>query len=124
MVTVTEIGLFEELVFPSATRYACIELVRAPSIMYDENPTPLQRDIGMRVTSGRGYLSVSDALNLVNRKLPRLALSDVLEEGLIPMNPYQENVCSPALARQRTILEELRSKQKLKGLSSFMERFL
>jgi len=99
---------------------------------YDEHPTPLQREIELAVTGGRGYLTLSNALDYVNQANLKLDLSFVCKHGEVPINfqpfyscqlgnPCNEiqgldsepcNLSKPS--RPPTIVERLRTLQQVK----------
>lgn len=56
-------------------------------LLYDPNPTPIQRLIERNVTGGRGYLNLSEALRVVNEGGGRfkLTLADALMAGIAPI---------------------------------------
>ena len=118
-------------------RYRGVELKETRPIPYDENPTPFQKKVEMMMTNGRGYLSIQNALDIVNKGAPKLTLYDTLDLGLTPLyfkepltsdidfiNPCGEiyldkssEVLTPLTfkfaPRQKTLLERLRTQQKV-----------
>lgn len=55
-------------------------------VLYDENPTPIQKQIEMLITNGRGYLNLQHSLNFVNSSEPKLSLQEVLSyAGSVPI---------------------------------------
>ena len=68
--------------------YRGVELKETRPLPYDENQTPIQRQIEMSVTHGRGYTHAQDSLNVVNSRaqLPQLDLYDVFDTGLVPLH--------------------------------------
>ena len=115
--------------------YRDVELQETEPFLYDEDPTPFQRQIEMSVTNGRGYLSIQNALDIVNRESPQLNLYDTLDTGLIPLyfkerdpptdikftNPCGEIplgeqtpvVLPPFAFRPPTLLESLKTRQNM-----------
>jgi len=114
-------------------RYRGVELQETRPLLYDENQTPFQKKIEMMVTNGRGYLSIQNALDVVNKGAPKLTLYDTLDIGLAPLyfkeplisdidsiNPCGEiPLINPSRVpmlfafRQKTLLERLRTQQKV-----------
>lgn len=70
-----------------AVRYQEVKLQRTKSIPYNTGASLTQKQIEMSVTNGRGYLSIQNALDVVNSNtnLPKLNLSDVLDNGIVPL---------------------------------------
>ena len=112
--------------------YCGVELQETKPLLYDENPTPFQKEIEMMVTNGKGYLPIQNALDIVNKESPQLDLYDTLDIGLVPLyfkeplisevnlNPCGEilltepsRVSIPFIFRQKTLLEKLRTEQKV-----------
>ena len=118
-----------------------VELMPAKTIPYDENPTPMQEQIELLVTDGKGYLGLKDSLKLVNSKpyLPRVTFLDAIDRGLVPLylngledSPFPEimikNPCgeiplgesSPVILpfplTQPTLLEKLEMEQRIRWM--------
>ncbi len=118
-----------------------VEILSQKPIPYDTNPTPIQKQIELAVTNGRGCLSIKDSINLVNANTfaPRITFMDVLERGLIPLylngplkyglnysNPCEENSLGKPMPvpnlfgdlpiRPMTVLEEIEMLQRVKFL--------
>ena len=127
-----------------AIRYKGVELQEAVHTLYDEDPTPFQRQIEMSVTNGKGYLSIQDSLEIVNKNSPQMNLYDALDTGLIPLyfkepliprinstNPCSEipfgesfEVTPPIYHPiKRTLLEQLRTQQKIKGQEEIRRQY-
>ena len=112
-------------------------------VLYNENPSPFQRQIEMNITGGKGYLSLQESLDFVNNSESvystlKLSLPEVLSEGLIPIYFKEEkflkldgpqNPCGeiplgdyvkcsfPISNEPRTFVEKLRQIQYVKAHS-------
>lgn len=119
--------------------YREVELKETKDLLYDENPTPLQKNIEMFVTNRRGYLSIQNALDIVNKNFSQISLYDVLDDpNIIPFDFEESSTptvnyttfidglyCNnkplkvkPSIFHptKKTLLERLRIKAKNKGL--------
>ena len=112
-------------------------------VLYDENPTPIQKRIEMNITGGKGYLSLQESLDFVNNSESiystlKLSLPEVLSKGLIPIYFKEEEMskfnrpqnhcgeiplgnyvkCSLPISNEpKTFVEELRMVQYVKAHS-------
>ena len=66
-------------------------------VLYDENPSPFQRQIEMNITGGRGYLSLQESLDFVNNSESihstlKLTLPEIISKGLVPIYFKEEKM--------------------------------
>ena len=61
------------------------------ALEYDEDASPIQKRIEETVTNGRGYLSLQDSLDFVNKNpfysnTPKIGLGDLIYNRLVPID--------------------------------------
>ncbi len=90
--------------FLESAMYSIVGLKANPRpAQYHENPTPTQRAIELTITNGRGYQSLGEALEIVNRSSPQVTLYEVIKAGVVPINfklpefPQSSNPCGETL---------------------------
>ncbi len=129
----TDISKEEYRKLIQAINYRGVELKETRPLPYDENPTSFQKNVEMMVTNGRGYLSIQNALDIVNNESPQMSLYDTFDLGLIPLyfkepqtSHIDPNPCGEILlgettftvlpsfsVRQKTLLEKLKTQQRI-----------
>ena len=78
-------------------RNISFEIQLSGPVSYDEDPTPIQRQIESTVTNGRGYLSLQEALESANQSELKLDLTDTINHGMVPIY-FHESTHLPELS--------------------------